>query len=852
MTKFNITKLMEAKFWLPSIFIVGLVLRFYNLGKELWSDEVITYGRSFELFSSTNPSSSISPLYFILSRLALEISNSDYIIRIPSAIAGSFVPIVTYLLVLKFFKSYTAACLASLWIALSTYSVFLSQDARYYALLTLLFLIALYYLYNWFETKSNYSLVLYAVISGLALSCHLSYAPIIISLNSGILLALFIDKPSYKLFAKYSFIFLSSSLITLLTFAFIVSNFGNISVLKLSLRLLNFIPSQSDSTEGIENGIIQESILDESGLPEFHGGSGNVYFLEYPQYLQYMQLYFQELNLYYIIPFLLIGFLVALRLKPYAAITLLLCMIIAPCMGFFIPVNHWYSPRYLVLQLPIITIMATFGVVSILKFLLTKIGCENNKNETLSFGIAIVVSSILIYVYFIPGLRSHYNHIQRQNFRVMAENIVPHLKTGDTIIHLWKPSRTTREWNYLSQKPLDFYIQHISKDARGLLSGISQMGLSTEEEVANIAPNFTESNIWIIDSVHRSRTNRDAHQYTEDWKFVTEAGRDTMVWVIPNAFNNLVADIGNYDSIEDLLSENHVEKFGSLPLQFSHDKHNHAQIIMHSPEIETNSTGIRFFVQPDNITIENSDFKVNEVNEIAGWSVNGEIDYVNNGGIKLADAEGKVTRISQTIDLQNLKQENIRFDINAVSNHAVIHAGFLCFGNDGIKVFSVKREHQTGEFQETFYVPTEQFDIQSGIVFIEVEAGEVIVKKITSDRINPKNLLSNDSYILSVVLKSENIVQGDNPARVARINLTIYDEYGENLFFERLRLDGTSEYNNYRFFINPGRNRVAKNITRMHIDIGIYRGMGTLKLNSIQFEKGINPTYTGQKFFEPR
>ena len=842
---------MEAKIWLPSIFIIGLFLRFYNLGKELWSDEVITYSRSYELFLPTNPSSSISPLYFVLSRLALEISSSDYVIRIPSAIAGSFVPVVMYFLVLRFFKSNTAACLSSLWIALSTYSVFLSQDARYYALLTLLFLAALYFLFNWFEYKSIFSLILYAVISGLALSCHLSYMPILISLNIGILIALFFQKYSYKQITRYSFVFLASSIITLITFAFIISFFGNIPTTLLITRIQNFVASESVSIESDAIDSSSEMSTDVAELPEFHSTSDKLYYLEYAQYKQYMELYFQELNLLYILPFIVVGLLTAFRYKSYSAIILLLCLVVVPCMGFFIPVNHWYSPRYLVLQIPIITILSSYGFTSIINYLFKKTGLAYKKTETFTFIIMIIFSALVLYFSFIPSLRSHYNHVQRQNFRTMAEHILPYLKTGDTIIHLWRPARTTSEWNYLSKMPLDFYLQYNSQDAHGLLTGISQMGLTTEQDVVNVVPNFKESNIWIIDSIHRSRTNRDAHHFTDAWKFVTKAGRDTLVWVVPKEYNNLVYDIGTYNNIEDLLSEPYVESFGSLPLELVQDKHNQTQIIMHSPEVEEGSTGIRFFVRPDIISIENPEFMRDERSEITGWSLTGETVYDANHGLKLIATEGTTSRISQVIDFRNLKQDSIRFNLNGYTNQAIVHAGFLCFSNDGIKVFSFKRDHSDGEFLETFNVPTSQFSIQSGILFVEVEAGELVLNNVSTERINPKNLLSSDPYILSVTLKSENIIQGDNPARVARINFTIHDEFGESTYFERLRLNGTSEYTNYRFFIYPGKNRVANNITRLHIDIGIYRGMGTLKLSSIQLERGTTPTYIGKFSSEP-
>ena len=135
----------ESSRWLPwEVGIVvaattgGLVLRLYGLGaRPLFGPEVYTwdfahqtvpfiFGRLSEI--ETNP-----PFYFLLIKLVMTIGESEFLLRLPSAIAGTLAIPLVYLLGRLGGASMAGALGAGL-LSLSALAIDYSRDARCYAL----------------------------------------------------------------------------------------------------------------------------------------------------------------------------------------------------------------------------------------------------------------------------------------------------------------------------------------------------------------------------------------------------------------------------------------------------------------------------------------------------------------------------------------------------------------------------------------------------------------------------------------------------------------------------------------------------------------------------------------------
>ena len=158
-------------FYILAITIVGLLLRVYNLGyNSLWFDEMYSVpspeGGISGIFENSESIQRflIIPTYnLILLPMINILGSSEFIIRLPSALIGSLTIPLSYYLVRNIFDK-TSGQIYSGLIALSSYHIFYSREARYYPLLMFLFLLCFLFLYLYIK-KGSYGYLLLFIIS---------------------------------------------------------------------------------------------------------------------------------------------------------------------------------------------------------------------------------------------------------------------------------------------------------------------------------------------------------------------------------------------------------------------------------------------------------------------------------------------------------------------------------------------------------------------------------------------------------------------------------------------------------------------------------------------------------------
>ena len=184
---------------LISIVLLGLFLRFYNLGKEsLWLDEgattlAVKYHGPFETlkifynvgqilpeFYTNNPdlptgNSDLPVYYFLLSVWVRAFSLNEFTLRALSAIFGSVSIIITFLLAKEFFNE-KVAILSSLLVSLNLTLIEYSQEARAYSLLLLLVLLSAYSLIKYVKSKKNIFLFYFIIFNLLGVYTHYVFA----------------------------------------------------------------------------------------------------------------------------------------------------------------------------------------------------------------------------------------------------------------------------------------------------------------------------------------------------------------------------------------------------------------------------------------------------------------------------------------------------------------------------------------------------------------------------------------------------------------------------------------------------------------------------------------------------
>ncbi|MFA7286155.1 MAG: glycosyltransferase family 39 protein [Patescibacteria group bacterium] len=171
-----------SSIFLAGVVILGGVLRAIHLGTEpFWGDEAL----SFDI--ATNFSSAAAlidylklvevhpPLYYLLLQWWTVFGEGEFIARLPSFIAGLGVVLATYGVTHSFFKSRTAAIVAALITALLPSQIEFSQEARPYALFTLIGLITLWCYSRYRRSGNRYFLVGYGAAMLAGLYVHYSF-----------------------------------------------------------------------------------------------------------------------------------------------------------------------------------------------------------------------------------------------------------------------------------------------------------------------------------------------------------------------------------------------------------------------------------------------------------------------------------------------------------------------------------------------------------------------------------------------------------------------------------------------------------------------------------------------------
>lgn len=164
--------------WLGLITLLAAALRFYKLGEwSFWIDEIFTINHAMAHFSTPElivenipPARNWIPVSVILTAQILnrwEIHPLDA--RLTAALIGIVTIPVLYFLVKKLFDT-KVALIAVLLLALSTWHIEWSQNARFYTSLLLFYTLALFFFYYGIERDRPLYLLIFLVLMYVATS----------------------------------------------------------------------------------------------------------------------------------------------------------------------------------------------------------------------------------------------------------------------------------------------------------------------------------------------------------------------------------------------------------------------------------------------------------------------------------------------------------------------------------------------------------------------------------------------------------------------------------------------------------------------------------------------------------
>jgi len=184
---------------LLAIVLVGLFLRVYNLGaNNLWLDEAIAvYIAKLGLsqFAQAQPAIELNPpLYFvILHYWAILFGDSEFAVRFLSVVFGVLAIPMIYVVGRQLFDE-EAGLVGALILALSSFNVQFSQEARMYSLMLLLTLLSMFFFAR-FLRKSNLSISGgYILVTTLLLYTHVFGLFVVVAQNIYVLALLFLRR----------------------------------------------------------------------------------------------------------------------------------------------------------------------------------------------------------------------------------------------------------------------------------------------------------------------------------------------------------------------------------------------------------------------------------------------------------------------------------------------------------------------------------------------------------------------------------------------------------------------------------------------------------------------------------
>jgi uncharacterized membrane protein len=166
---------------LIGVLLLGLGLRLWGLdSKSLWEDEIFTAAIAspengalevvtIPLYNTALPA---PPLYFLITHTFLFLGDNDFLLRFPALAFGLLGLAATYTLGARLFGE-VEGIIGALLLAVASFHVRYSQDARFYTLLVLLSLLSAYFLYRGLYSGKRKWFVGFVLCSVLNLYNHL-------------------------------------------------------------------------------------------------------------------------------------------------------------------------------------------------------------------------------------------------------------------------------------------------------------------------------------------------------------------------------------------------------------------------------------------------------------------------------------------------------------------------------------------------------------------------------------------------------------------------------------------------------------------------------------------------------
>ena len=382
--------------------LIGLILRFYNLGwNSLWLDEASTLSFARQsllgIWESTAGGEFNPPLFYWLEHGMLAFGESEFVLRFLPALLGVLTIPVVYL-VGKEFRDRNVGIIAAALLTFSPFHIFYSQEARAYAPMLFFFSLALVFYLRASRSNEVRPWILFGIFSAVAFWMHFYVAvPIAILILHALVTS------AGRIQSDPG----SAKNLVLAVITFVVASLP-LLIVTVDLFLVRTSAAPTFGMQGLN--VIYQTLLQVSGFSDF-----------------------------ILVPFIilfLLGVVYTWRKDRNGALLLIFMMALPLVASLILSSRMPMVPRYLIYLLPLYFV----GIASVYPALFSFI------QDRRMVYVAIVVAALIS----MPFLATYYTTPQKNDWRGFSSDLSGITGEGDLIVVL--PP-------YMAQ-PLDYYYSN--------------------------------------------------------------------------------------------------------------------------------------------------------------------------------------------------------------------------------------------------------------------------------------------------------------------------------------------------------------------------------------------------------
>jgi len=420
---------------LLSLTIVGLFLRFYNLGfNSLWLDEAstVTFATMSlpDIWQATTAGEFNPPFFYWIEHLMLTFGNNEVVLRFIPALLGILtIPLIYF--VGKEFVDRNVGIIAAAICTFSPFLIYYSQEARVYSMTLFFVAFAMVFFLKALKTNGTIPWLLFGILSALAFWSHF-YALVMIGAMG--LYALVVKIPEFR-----------QDIRTLKPLVLAGAVFAVICLPLILVTIQLFAKrTASEPTFGIQGiGIITQTFTQMSG--------------------------FSTTVMYLFLILFVIGIVQAFLLDVKKGIFLLALTILPFAISWFLSYKIPMVPRYLIILAPVFFI----GIALAYKPAFTLI---SNRGVVYGFMAVLVLLNITT-----PFFMGYYTGYSKEDWRGFSGQMHKVAHPGDLIVLV--PG-------YMTQ-PFDYYYSNTSE-------GTFEYGASSAGELAAITAGRTNNSVYYV------------------------------------------------------------------------------------------------------------------------------------------------------------------------------------------------------------------------------------------------------------------------------------------------------------------------------------------------------------------